>query len=64
MAALAFVLLAAAVFAGWNVRMWTFAMLSLSIVLCVVGWPETRIGLVVNAVLLAALLAMPNLAVR
>ena len=44
--------------------MWTFAMLSLSIVLCVVGWPEARIGLVVNAVLLAALLAMPNLAVR
>ena len=63
-AALAFVLLAGAVLAGWNVRLWTFAMLSLSIALCVVGWPEARIGLVVNAILLAALLAMPNLAAR
>ncbi len=63
-AALAFVLLAAAVLAGWNVRMWTFTMLSLSIVLCVVGWPEARIGLVVNAVFLAVLLAMPDLAAR
>ena len=63
-AALAFVVLAAAVLAGSNVRMWGFTMLSLSIVLCVVGWPEARIGLVVNAVLLAALLAMPDLAVR
>jgi hypothetical protein len=64
MAAFAFVLLAAAVLAGWNVRLWTFAMLALSIGLCVVGWPEARIGLVVNAVLLAALLAMPELAAR
>ena len=45
MAALAFVLLAGAVLAGWNVRLWIFAMLALSIVLCVVGWPEARIGL-------------------
>jgi hypothetical protein len=63
-AAVAFVLLAGALLAGWNVRLWIFAMLSMSIVLCVVGWPEARIGLVVNAVLLAALLAMPDLAVR
>ncbi len=63
-AALAFVLLAGAVLAGWNVRLWVFAMLALSSVLCVVGWPEARIGLIVNAVLLAALLSMPDLAVR
>lgn len=63
-AAVAFVLLAAAVLAGWNVRMWAFAMLSLSMVLCVVGWPEARIGLVVNVILLAALLAMPDLGAR
>jgi hypothetical protein len=63
-AALAFVLLAAAVLAGWNVRMWTFAMLSLSVGLCVVGWPEARIGLVVNVALLTVLLAMPDLAAR
>ena len=64
MAALAFVLLAAAVLAGWSVRWWTFVMLAVSIVLCVAGWPETRIGLVVNAVLLTALLALPDLAAR
>ena len=63
-AALAFVLLAGAVLAGWNVRVWTFATLSLSIVLCVAGWPEARIGLVVNVVLLTVLLAMPDLAGR
>ena len=63
-AALAFILLAGAVLAGWNVRLWTFAMLALSMVLCVVGWPEARIGLVVNAVLLIVLLAMPDLAAR
>jgi hypothetical protein len=63
-AALAFVLLAGAVLAGWNVKLWVFAMLALSSVLCIVGWPEARVGLVVNAVLLAALLSMPDLAVR
>jgi hypothetical protein len=61
---LAFALLGGAVLAGWNVRVWMFAMLALSIVLCFLGWPETRIGLIVNAVLLAALLAIPDLAVR
>ncbi len=63
-AALAFVLLAGAVLAGWNVKLWVFAMLALSSVLCIVGWPEARIGLAVNAVLLAALLSMPYLALR
>jgi hypothetical protein len=31
------------------------AMLALSMVLCVLGWPDARIGLVVNADLLAAI---------
>ncbi len=62
--ALAFVLLGAAMLAGWNVRMWTITMLLLSMLLCVVGWPEARIGLVVNAVLLAALLALSDLTVH
>ena len=64
MATLAFVVLAAAILAGWNVRGWAFATLSLSLVLCVAGWPEARIGLVVNAFLLIVLLAMPDLAGR
>ena len=60
-AALAFILLGGAVLAGSNVRVWMFAMLALSFALCVVGWPEARIGLVVNAVLLAAIVAFPQL---
>ena len=64
MAALAFVLLAGSVLAGSNVRPWALAMLALSSLLCVVGWPEARIGLVVNVVLLTVLLAMPDLAAR
>ena len=62
--ALAFVVLAGAVLLGWNVRFWTFAALSLSIVLCVAGWPDARIGLAVNGVVLTVLLAMPALAAR
>lgn len=61
---LAFALLGGAVLAGWNVRVWMFPMLALSIVLCAVGWPEARIGIIVNAVLLATLLAMSDLAAR
>jgi hypothetical protein len=61
---LAFALLGGAVLAGWNVRVWMFGIIPVSMALCVVGWPEARIGLVVNAVLLAALFAMPDLAVR
>jgi len=64
MAALAFVLLAGSVLAGSNVRPWALAMLALSSLLCIVGWPEARIGLVVNVVLLTVLLAMPDLAAR
>jgi hypothetical protein len=63
-ATLAFVVLAAAILAGWSVRGWAFATLSLSLALCVAGWPEARIGLVVNAFLLIVLLAMPDFAGR
>ena len=37
-----------------------FALLALSSAFCVIGWPEARIGLIVNAALLAALLALPR----
>ena len=60
--ALAFVAIASCVVAGWNVRTALFALLALSSAFCVIGWPEARIGLMVNAALLAALLALPELA--
>ena len=50
--------------AGWSMRMAVFALLALSSAFCVIGWPEARIGLIVNAALLAALLALPELAGR
>ena len=56
--ALTFVLLGCAMIAGWNVRTWAFRVLAASVVLCVLGWPEARIGLAVNALLLGGLLAV------
>jgi hypothetical protein len=61
MAAVAFVLLGIALLAGVNVRAGVLVMLSLSLVLSVLGWPESRIGIAVNAVLLVALLMVPKL---
>jgi hypothetical protein len=49
---------------NWSTRMAVFALLALSSAFCVIGWPEARIGLIVNAALLAALLALPELAGR
>ena len=59
---LAFVVVAGGVVAGWSMRMAVFALLALSSAFCVIGWPEARIGLIVNAALLVALLALPELA--
>lgn len=56
LAAVAFVLLGTAVLAGWRVHSPLFIVLGLSLVLCALGWPDTRIGAVVNIVLLALLL--------
>ena len=60
-ATLGWVLLGGAVLSGLSVRLWLFAMLALSFALCAMGWPEARIGLVLNVVLLVALLAIPEL---
>ena len=62
--ALAFVVVAGGVVAGWSMRMAVFTLLALSSAFCVIGWPEARIGLIVNGALLAALLALPELAGR
>ena len=61
---LAFAVVAGGVVAGWSLRTAVFALLALSSAFCVIGWPEARIGLIVNGALLAALLALPELAGR
>jgi hypothetical protein len=61
-AAVAFAVLGGALLAGVSVRGWLFALLGLSLALCALGWPEARIGVAVNAVLLGVLLLMPQLA--
>ena len=60
-AAVAFVLLGSALLAGVSVRAWLFAIPGLSLALCAVGWPDARIGVAVNAVLLGVLLLMRQL---
>jgi len=66
LAALAFLVAAIAVAteAGWAVR-FTLAAVVSSFMLCVVGWPDARIGVAVNVglVLLLAIGARMNLAV-
>ena len=61
-AAVAFVLLGCALLAGVGVRTWLFAIVGVSLALCALGWPEARIGVAVNVVLLGVLLLMPQLA--
>jgi hypothetical protein len=60
-AALAFVVLGGALLAGFGVRSWMFAVLGLSLALCAAGWPDARIGVIVNVVVLAALLIWRHL---
>jgi hypothetical protein len=60
-AALGLMLLGSALLAGFNVRAWIFTLLGGSLALCVVGWPDARIGVVVNVVLIGVLLAMRQL---
>ena len=62
--AVAFAVVAGGVVASWSMRMAVFTLLALSSAFCVIGWPEARIGLIVNAALLTALLALPELAAR
>jgi hypothetical protein len=41
--------------AQWSLRLTVF-MVALSLVLCAIGWPDSRIGLAVNIALAAALI--------
>jgi hypothetical protein len=60
MAAIGFAVAAAAIVAGlpWALRL-TATMAAASLILCVGGWPEARIGLFVNLAILIALAARP-----
>jgi hypothetical protein len=62
LAALAFLVAAFAVAAdtGWAIR-FTRAVAIASLMLCVVGWPDARIGVVVNAGLVVLLAMGPRL---
>ena len=60
LAAMAFVLLGSAVLAGWSVRSPLFTLVGVSLVLCAIGWPDTRIGIGVNLLLLLLLRYLPS----
>jgi hypothetical protein len=54
-------LIALALAIAFDVRLWPWAapmVLALSLLLCVAGWPEARLGVVANAVLAASLAGM------
>jgi len=59
-AALVFVVLGGGLLAGFSIRLWTFPVLGLSLALCAVGWPDARIGVIVNVVVFAVLLMWPQ----
>jgi hypothetical protein len=56
-----FIVSGGALMMGWWDSVWIVRLTALSIVFCVVGWPDTRIGLVVNAAILAVLFSARSL---
>jgi hypothetical protein len=61
--AIGFVASGAGLMSGWENTVWIVRLAALSLVLCVVGWPDTRIGLVVNAAILAVLFGVRSMRV-
>ena len=55
------VLLGSVLFSGVGVRAAVLPLLGFSLLLCFVGWPDARIGVVVNVVLLGVMLAVRHL---
>jgi hypothetical protein len=55
------VLLGSVLFSGVGVRAAVLPLLGFSLLLCFVGWPDARIGVVVNIVLLGVMLAVRHL---
>jgi hypothetical protein len=53
--AVGFIASGGALMTGWWNDVWIVRLAALSLVFCIVGWPDTRIGLVVNVAILAVL---------
>jgi hypothetical protein len=51
----------AALLAGWRDSVWIVRLAALSLVFCGVGWPDTRIGLIVNVIIIVALFGFRRL---
>ena len=45
---------------GWH-SVWVVRLAALSLVFCIVGWPDTRIGLFVNVAILAVLFSVGSM---
>jgi hypothetical protein len=61
--AASFIASGAGLMSGWWNSLWTVRLAALSLVFCIVGWPDTRIGLVVNVAILAVLFRFGSLRV-
>jgi len=59
--ALGFCASGAAVLAGWWDAVWVVRLAAISLVFCLVGWPDARIGLFVNLAIIVALFAIRQL---
>jgi hypothetical protein len=58
-----FVASGAALMSGWENTVWIVRLAALSLVLCIVGWPDTRIGPIVNVAILAVLFGVRSMPV-
>ena len=59
--ALGFCASGAAVFAGWWDAVWVVRLAAISLVFCLVGWPDARLGLFVNLAIIGALFTIRRL---
>ena len=59
--AIAFVVIGAAVFAGSRDGVWIVRFAALSLLFCVLAWPEARIGAIVNVAIIGALFTFRQL---
>ncbi len=59
--ALGFCASGASVLAGWWDVVWVVRLAAISLVFCLVGWPDARIGLFVNLAIIVALFAIRQL---
>lgn len=59
--ALGFCASGAAAFTGWWDAVWVVRLAAISLVFCLVGWPDARIGLFVNLAIIGALFTIRRL---